>query len=158
MLCFVTVGTFSFDLLVRAVLSEPVLDALQARGYTRLVIQYGDSEFDTSVVTRTGLDIELWARKPSLDQDFRRADLVIGHAGAGTILDPLIVVPNESLLHNHQLELATALAASNHLRTSTIADLAHSVTVFDPAALATFEPFDGSRFRALVDEEMGFQL
>lgn len=135
MLAFVTVGTFGFDLLVQAILSEPVLRALQTRGYTRLVVQCGNSDFDlasalahekTVTVQRHGVDVELWSKKPSLEADFRRADLVIGHAGAGTILDvlrlgkPLIVVPNETLLHNHQAELATQLAGSNHLRTSTI--------------------------------------
>ncbi|KAJ7489837.1 glycosyltransferase family 1 protein [Mycena galericulata] len=171
MLAFITVGTFQFDGLVEAVLSEPVLRALKARGYTRLAVQCGNSSFDlaaavarehTVLVQRHGLDVELWAKKPSLDADFRRADLVIGHAGAGTILDvlrigkPLIVVPNESLLHNHQAELATTLAASNHLRTSTIPDLADTIATFDASTLASFEQFDGSRFRALVDREMAF--
>ena len=45
--------------------------------------------------------------------------------GSGTILDvlrlnkPLIVVPNSSLLDNHQQELADALADLGHLKTCT---------------------------------------
>jgi beta-1,4-N-acetylglucosaminyltransferase len=35
-------------------------------------------------------------------------------------------------------------------------DLADTIASFDPAAMEKFPPFDGSRFRALVDQEMGF--
>ena len=47
------------------------------------------------------------------------------HTGSGTILDvlrlkkPLIVVPNSSLLDNHQQELADALEDLGHLKTCT---------------------------------------
>ena len=41
-LCFVTVGaTASFELLLRTVLDEPFLSALQQHGYTHLLVQYG---------------------------------------------------------------------------------------------------------------------
>ncbi|KAJ7098044.1 glycosyltransferase family 1 protein [Mycena belliarum] len=171
MLVFVTVGTFHFDLLVQTVLSDPVLRALQSKGYTDLVVQCGNSEFELAAAVaqeqtvhlqKHGVDIELWKFKPSLEADYRRADLVIGHAGSGTILDvlrlakALIVVPNPSLLHNHQVELASALAGMGHLKTSAISDLANTVTAFDAATIVQFQPFDGSRFRALVDREMGF--
>lgn len=38
---FVTVGTTSFDALVKAVVSEAVKDELQKRGFTHLLIQLG---------------------------------------------------------------------------------------------------------------------
>lgn len=47
--------------------------------------------------------------------------------GSGTILDvlrlgkPLIVVPNPTLLDNHQEELASALAELGHLQSTTVA-------------------------------------
>jgi UDP-N-acetylglucosamine transferase subunit ALG13 len=47
--------------------------------------------------------------------------------GSGTILDVLrkgkrlIVVPNETLLDNHQHELAIALEEKEHLKSSTVA-------------------------------------
>lgn len=46
---------------------------------------------------------------------------VISHAGSGSILDalrisvPLIVVPNSTLLHNHQVELAEELATQHYV-------------------------------------------
>ncbi|KAJ7109248.1 glycosyltransferase 28 [Mycena epipterygia] len=171
MLTFLTVGTFEFDLLVQTVLSESVLLALQSRGYTDLVVQCGNSDFElasavaqqeTVKLQRHGVDIEIWKFKPSLETDYKRADLIIGHAGAGTILDvlrlgkALIVVPNPTLLHNHQTELSAVLASHDYLKTSGILDLADTIADLDPATLAKFQPFDGSRFRALVDREMGF--
>ncbi|KAA6392126.1 MAG: putative glycosyltransferase family 1 protein [Streblomastix strix] len=58
---------------------------------------------------------------PSLADELQQADLIISHCGAGTILEalhlskPLIVVVNDTLLHNHQTELANALHESGHL-------------------------------------------
>lgn len=43
---FVTVGTTKFESLVRKVLSEDVLLALKAKGYTKITIQSGKSDFD----------------------------------------------------------------------------------------------------------------
>ncbi|RDB24185.1 tRNA (carboxymethyluridine(34)-5-O)-methyltransferase [Hypsizygus marmoreus] len=122
MLVFVTVGSTRFDSLVQAVLSLPVLSSLRLRGYTELVVQCGNSAFELAssisqgenlIVEREGITVELWKFKPSLDKEYERADLVISHAGSGTILDvlrlgkPLIVVPNPTLLDNHQEELSS---------------------------------------------------
>lgn len=84
---FTTVGSTKFDALVNAVLSEPVLRALRLQGYSTLVIQSGNSEVDvectgdTTTLHRDGLDIEIWKFKPSLEDEFESADLVISHAG-----------------------------------------------------------------------------
>lgn len=106
--------------------------------------------------------VKLWKFKPSLEEEYERADLVISHAGSGTILDvlrlgkPLIVVPNPTLLDNHQEELASALAELGHLQSTTVADLPRAIQIFDPSALVPFPAFEGSRFARLLDEEMGF--
>ncbi|KAF7322866.1 UDP-N-acetylglucosamine transferase subunit ALG13 [Mycena chlorophos] len=148
MLVFVTVGTFQFDALVDAVLDPALLKALRNKGYTRLVVQYGLYKEPNAPTEREGVQIELWPAKPSLSADFERADLVIGHAGAGTILEvlrlgkPLIVVPNPTLLHNHQTELANALG--EYLSTSSVADLVATVDAFDAANLTKFPAFDGT--------------
>lgn len=90
-----------------------------------------------------GLTITVWRFKASLKEEIGGADLVISHAGAclcphaagsshsidwqrpvigsGTILDTLragkqlIVVPNNTLLDDHQTELAEALHERGHL-------------------------------------------
>lgn len=50
-----------------------------------------------------------------------REGVVVCHAGSGTILDamrigvPLVVVPNEELLDNHQVELAVELEKQGYV-------------------------------------------
>ncbi|RDX56706.1 glycosyl transferase [Lentinus brumalis] len=169
---FVTVGSTRFDALVQTVLSEPVLDVLRKRGYRTLDVQCGNSDFDTSHLRRDAddhwqragdLETSIWRFKPSLKEDYERADLIISHAGSGTIIDvlrlrkPLIVIPNPALLDNHQAELSDALAGLGHLRSSTVADLPEAIEGLDKSTLVPFPQFDGSRFRELLDEEMGYQ-
>ncbi|KAI0306644.1 glycosyl transferase, partial [Multifurca ochricompacta] len=123
----VTVGSTKFDALVKAALSQPVLNVLVQKGYSDIVIQCGSShvnEFGSldveGDVHRHGLKIKVWRFKPSLDEEYDAADLVIGHAGSGTILDvlrrgkPLIIVPNPTLLDNHQEDMAHAMATLGH--------------------------------------------
>jgi Uncharacterized conserved protein len=99
---------------------------------------------DTLRLQKAGVAIEIWQYRPSLQLVYEKVDLVISHAGimpdplnavskthgrrigSGTILDvlrlgiPLIVVPNPTLLDNHQEELASMLAKQGHLEASTI--------------------------------------
>jgi len=149
---FVTVGSTRFDALVQAVFTEDVLSSLCRKGYTSLVVQCGNSAFelasairdgDTHKMSRAGVDIEFWTYKPSLQEDYEKADLVISHAGrplvllddphgtfgllgSGTILDvlrmgkPMIVIPNPTLLDNHQEELASELEELGHLKATTV--------------------------------------
>ncbi|KAG5639528.1 hypothetical protein H0H81_000673 [Sphagnurus paluster] len=172
MLAFVTVGSTRFDSLVQSVLEPSVLASLRRKGYTKLVVQCGNSSFELErslafgarnlTLERDGVAIELWKFKPTLQEEYESADLVISHAGSGTILDvlrlgkPLIVVVNPTLLDNHQQELASALADLGHLQHSGIPDLAHTIDNFDPSVLKPFPAFDGSRFANLLDEHMGF--
>ncbi|KAL4067860.1 glycosyltransferase family 1 protein [Scleroderma citrinum] len=166
MLVFVTVGSTQFDALVQAVTSEEVLDALHTKGYRKVVLQRGNSTLaegdGTMTLGKRGMEVETWTFKPSIEIDIQRADLVISHAGSGTILDvlrqgkPMIVVPNPTLLDNHQQELASKLDDLGHLRATSVNNLAETIATFDPSTLVLFPQFDGSRFRRLIDEEMGY--
>ncbi|KAI0780861.1 glycosyl transferase [Trametes elegans] len=171
---FLTVGSTRFDALVHSALAPPVLDALRAKGYHSLDIQCGNSDIDPAQLQLQqrsadhwhradhDLEVNVWRFKPSLKEDYERADLIISHAGSGTIIDvlrlgkPLIVVPNPTLLDNHQEELSDALAGLGHLRSSTVAELPKAIEKLDTTQLVPFPQFDGSRFRELLDEEMGF--
>lgn len=173
MLVFVTVGSTRFDALVQAAVSEQVLDALHKKGYKRIVIQRGNSDFrreagsngeDLVVFEKNGLEVETWKFKSSVQSEVERADLVVSHAGAGTILDalrqgkPMIVVPNPTLLDDHQEELSSRLDALGYLTASAVDNLAATISAFDPSRLIPFPPFDGSRFRRLIDQEMGYNV
>ena len=88
----------------------------------------------------------------------------MAHAGAGTILDALasstklLVVPNESLMDNHQLELAAAVSPRSAMlhRLTTAASLASAVTEFvesySPAP--TSGKGGGDKFRRIAEEEI----
>ena len=84
-----TVGSTKFDALVEAAFSQPVLDALAQKGYSDVVVQCGNSQVDEFSPTdrerrnvrRHGVNVDVWRFKPSLDEEYDAADLVIGHAG-----------------------------------------------------------------------------
>jgi beta-1,4-N-acetylglucosaminyltransferase len=101
MRAFVTVGSTRFDALVNAALSESVLNALAARGYTSVVVQAGNSALSGAVLgaaasadatewtlTLSGLQVEVWRFKPALDEELQRADLVISHGGGCRFMPP----------------------------------------------------------------------
>ncbi|KAG9318719.1 hypothetical protein JVU11DRAFT_818 [Chiua virens] len=167
MLVFVTVGSTKFDALVQATISEPVLSALYTKGFVRVVLQRGNSDLDLDgsasngdslSISKAGVDIDTWRFKPSIQDEIERADLVISHAGSGTILDvlrsgkPLVVVPNATLMDNHQEELALQLDSLGHLKATSVDDLPSTIASFDRNVLVPFPAFDGCRFRRVVDE------
>merc|ERR1719498_658193 len=85
-----------------------------------MTIQYGYGE--APQVHDAGLKVDSFPLKASgFDRDIADADLIIGHAGAGTILEALragkkiVVVVNDKLMNNHQLEIADAMAARRYL-------------------------------------------
>jgi len=171
-IAFVTVGSTRFDALVTRVLSEEVVEVLKENGVTTLIVQAGNSTFDhppgfeqDDEVLRGqihGLSVEVWTYKPSLKEEYERAALVIGHAGSGTILEVLrlgrrmVAVPNETLLHNHQAELAEALDLQGYLSASSIVDLPTAITTAMGKTFSRFPDYDGSKFSSIIDREMGF--
>jgi beta-1,4-N-acetylglucosaminyltransferase len=85
----------------------------------------------------------------------------------------MIVVPNASLLDNHQEDLAKGLSALGHLRSSSVryvaastlhpvrytsrdSDLPDTIIDMDVSTLMPFPAFDGTRFQNLLDETMGY--
>jgi len=82
----VTVGTTKFDQLIQTIASDGVSSAVISSGYTNWRVQYGaaSAEARSSIATiagSSGLKINTFDYKPSLEQDIEWADLVIGHAG-----------------------------------------------------------------------------
>ncbi|KAL8820466.1 MAG: hypothetical protein Q9223_001327 [Gallowayella weberi] len=189
-ICFVTIGaTAAFDQLLKAVLTSRFLQALQSSGYTTLLLQYGKNghgilkDFEATVAagqaTKCGIEIsgfdfnklglgqEMWSVKAAED---RAEGVVISHAGSGSILDamrievPLIVVPNTSLLHNHQVDLAEELAKQGYLVHGHLDDLPAALVQSDalrqkrqtwpPQSLGA-DP-SGRGLAGVMDDEMGF--
>lgn len=117
---FVTVGTTQFDMLIKTVTSDEILDRLVNMGCKKIILQTGRGEYQVKV-SRNDIDVQSYDFKNSIAKDIDNASLVISHAGAGSILEtlrkekPLLVVINESLMDNHQYELAEKMEEEGHL-------------------------------------------
>jgi len=142
---FVTVGTTSFDSLIEQLDDPEVATILEQSGYNRLVIQIGRGDYipnrlpgikqqdtDTDQVQQGsggGIQCSFYRFKPTLEHDMKSADLIISHAGAGSIMEslrlkkPLIVVINESLMDNHQTEIGEAMHAIEVARCTNAANI-----------------------------------
>ncbi|KAH0564968.1 hypothetical protein GP486_001645 [Trichoglossum hirsutum] len=189
-LCFVTVGaTASFNSLISTVLSRPTLKALQEAGYTDLRLQFGRdgrAVFDDFILSnedgseeRCGLSITGFEyNRKGLGQEMRGATaysgrvggVVVSHAGSGSILDalrldiPTIVVPNPSLLGNHQVELAEELASQGYVVHGKLDDLATAIAESEklrerhkawPPVNSGADP-SGRGLAGVMEDEMGF--
>lgn len=134
---FITVGTTRFDLLCIHVLSQPVLYALKNIGCKELTFQIGNSDIEPGHYEKEDLKIHLYKFKDSLKEDMDNADLIISHAGAGSCLEaldankPLLVVINETLMDNHQIELAEQLQVDGNLYYCTCTTLASTLETVD---------------------------
>lgn len=114
--------------------------------------------------TEHGIALHLFQFAPDLKSYIQSADVVISHAGSGTILDTLrmrpkqpalVVVPNTSLMDNHQVELAEALGRDNFLIVGSEETLPEDVTRARTTACVAFPDFEPARFAAIVDDAMG---
>ncbi|CAB4315574.1 unnamed protein product [Prunus armeniaca] len=135
---FVTVGTTSFDALIRAV------DTQESEG--------GDET----------LAVEYFTFSSSIADHLRAASLVISHAGSGSIFEtlrhgkPLIVVVNEDLMDNHQSELAEELADRKHLYYARPQTLQRVIADMNLDSLIPYHPGDATPVAKLVSRFLGF--
>ena len=92
----------------------------------------------------------------------QNADLIISHAGAGSILDALeckknlIVVANQSLMDNHQLELAEQLYKDKYLYYCTCETLLNTIQTMNFSKLRPFVNERSKQIAKLIDQIMGF--
>lgn len=118
---FVTVGTTRFDKLVSSLTSKVALEWMEAQSFSSLTIQYGRGSKPESLQQSSSVKIQSYDFRPSLKADMEHADLIVSHAGAGTVMEVLrmnkktIVVINTDLMDNHQTELAGAMADRGHI-------------------------------------------
>jgi len=163
---FVTVGTTNFDDLIRAVTTEEFLNFLKEKNFS-MTIQFGTGSYPPP--SSTAIEIDSFRLKDDLSEDFQKADIVISHAGAGTILDALekhkrlIVVPNKSLMNNHQEQLAVRLAkekyvtccSSHEIRSTFEKVLSSSSSPIDIHKLRRFPQAEAPLFKQFVGQELG---
>jgi beta-1,4-N-acetylglucosaminyltransferase len=84
-------------------------------------VNFNASSNEITKFTKENVEIIAYRYKNSIREDMESADLVISHSGAGSVLESLeankklIVVVNETLMDNHQLELAEKMYEENYL-------------------------------------------
>lgn len=172
----VTVGTTRFDALTRAVDSADFLNALESKGYTRLILQIGSSEYIPQIVCpelgandrgeytspKTGFRVEWFRFAPTLKDIMSESSLVISHAGAGSIFESLsagidlIAVPNADLMDNHQADLSSHLKDMGYLDMATPESLIDVVKDFDGSKLRRYTSDDGKGIASHIQARCSF--
>lgn len=158
----VTVGTTKFDELIQAVDKPDFIDAVRAKGYTSLVVQKGNGSYTPTLLTSNsqGISIECFDYQPNLGHIIASSDLIISHAGSGSIFEglsnnkPMIVVPNERLMANHQVELAEQLERMQHLVYSSPSSLTSVLERFDTSKLQPYVKGDVSKVTQYITQHL----
>ncbi len=158
----VTVGTTRFDKLTQLVDTVEFQTLVRDRLHVgTLQVQSGDSV--TVPCSRvSGLSVESFRFAPTLSDYMRRADLIITHCGAGTILEilrldkPAIAVVNDTLLDNHQTELAHGMFRNQYMFVADRPDLLiPTIEAIDWTNRKTYPPGDPTPFHNLVHSLLG---
>ncbi|XP_065366593.1 UDP-N-acetylglucosamine transferase subunit ALG13 homolog [Calliphora vicina] len=161
---YVTVGSTKFDALIKTVTTDEVLKILQSNGCKNLILQIGKglriNEQDIAI--KYGMHVEQYDFKiESKRMDIINADLVIGHAGAGTCLDiltnrkPGVLVINDKLMNNHQQELALHMEKEGYLKCCTVEELENCLQNLNVNERNLYEPGKNmSSFVEFMDDLM----
>lgn len=146
---YVTVGSTKFDALIQNITTDEVLKILQSKGCKNLVLQIGKGlrVNEQNIAIKYGINVEQYDFKIEPKRmDIINADLVIGHAGAGTCLDiltnrkPGILVINDQLMNNHQQELALHMKKEGYLECCTAVELKNCLEHLNVDGRKLYEP------------------
>ncbi len=105
---FVTVGTTAFDSLIK------LIDEISIQIKEEIICQIADGKYIPK-------NCEYFRFKSSLEKEFKSADLVICHGGAGTLFSlmelnkKVIAVPNLERKDKHQTDLIDAVSEENYI-------------------------------------------
>jgi beta-1,4-N-acetylglucosaminyltransferase len=167
----ITVGTTKFESLIECIETQAsaFCHALQHHGVTSLTVQTGSM---SPAFTQLRAECQRCAIEfvtfgltdpAAFKQYMQNADLVITHAGAGSILETLrlgksvLAVVNERLQENHQVELAEALAGPpQYLFWSTCDTLCASLLSADFERLLPYPSAEPTVLARRIDRLMGF--
>lgn len=164
MLVLVTTGaTVPFEALIELVLSEECTSALTQLGFTTMRVQYGrgNEHLFRKHQKDTALAVSGFEYTSDLAGEMAKAQLVISHAGTGSVLDALrigkhpVVVVNSRLMDNHQVEIAEELFRKRHLLVAGDSDPAGFVRALNLHSGYSFESLpepEGSILRQIIAE------
>ena len=172
-----TVGSTRFDSLVKAIDDPKVIEILASKGFRKFYIQIGASDhvptklcdinpcsFEADSgrqVHPNGFEVEWFRYTPSLAAIMAMSGLIISHAGSGSIFESLhagaslITVPNESLMDNHQAELAHQLERMGHVIVATTSTLLDTLRHFEGSDLKPYNAPDGKSIAQYINKLCG---
>eukprot|EP00467_Chlorarachnion_reptans_P020536 CAMPEP_0114512196 /NCGR_PEP_ID=MMETSP0109-20121206/14834_1 /TAXON_ID=29199 /ORGANISM="Chlorarachnion reptans, Strain CCCM449" /LENGTH=170 /DNA_ID=CAMNT_0001691839 /DNA_START=28 /DNA_END=540 /DNA_ORIENTATION=- len=169
MACLVTVGSTQFEALTTQLdlQCEKFVKELEQRGINKLLFQIGTSK---KLPARLGdvcaehkIKFECFEFTKNFKDMLSESKLVISHAGAGSISEtlslkkPLLVVVNETLMDNHQVELATAMAEKGYLYWAKVSNVLEILEKCDFNKLKEYPRPQAKKFADLIDEQVGFE-
>mmetsp|Transcript_25370 Transcript_25370/g.37418 ORF Transcript_25370/g.37418 Transcript_25370/m.37418 type:complete len:173 (-) Transcript_25370:95-613(-) len=162
---FVTVGTTDFDALISVIDSQEFLDFLKTVKCERIEVQYGRGSTAPSFLnencSRYGIEFNSFRFKDSLAECMASSSFIICHAGAGSITEALsmkkyvMVCVNDTLMDNHQLELANAVAEKGYCHTCFPSNLLETLATSDYRKIRPYDDIDYKAFPKFLDSILG---
>lgn len=172
--CLITVGTTEFNHLIENIDEncDKLLNALKDKGINCLTIQKGRGKYKpTKIIQRNKIlkymkyiNIVDYLKGDQFAKLMNDSSLIISHAGAGSILESLrmnkklFVVNNDTLMHNHQLEICRPLAKKKYLYYSpNVKEFIQILSDSDYSShvLRRYPSADYDAFPKLLNKEMG---
>jgi beta-1,4-N-acetylglucosaminyltransferase len=140
----VTVGTTRFDSLIK------YIDEVFAESPIKFTFQIADGKYEP-------VNFPFFTFSNDIDVHYRESDLVICHAGAGTIYKLLeikkkiIIIPNTERTDNHQLDIAAYMGENGYAITVTdFSLLKDTIKEISQIKLIPFEKHDFDKTREIV--------
>jgi len=149
--CLVTVGTTEFRELIHNIQHAKFLNLLINQGIEKLCVQYGTGA-PPDIAPDCGLELDFFPYRYGVEwrELTQKAEVTVSHAGAGSCLEALehrrrlLVVINESLMDNHQEELARALKEKLYLEYCLPQNITAGLEALQQMKLTHFPPGDPS--------------
>ncbi|BGP25268.1 UDP-N-acetylglucosamine transferase subunit ALG13 [Rhodotorula toruloides] len=186
--CVLTVGSTRFDPLVASFLDPTSLSSLSSLGIQYVLAQIGSSALPEGWKegVRTldkSLQVEVVKFLGDLEERVGKADLVVSHAGAGSILSflrpldssspasqptatrrQLVLVPNSTLMDSHQSDLADEMEKKGWAvvcrrpegLSETLENLASRAEHRGEVPTPDYPPLDKGRLQRIIDETLGY--
>merc|ERR1712173_510190 len=105
---------------------EDIMEALSKKGINYLKVQMGNGSFQPIRLKKHPQgEVVQYIKSEQMPLVIAGAKMIISHAGAGSIIEglsarkPLLVVINQTLMDNHQFEIAEEMAKRGHIQMST---------------------------------------
>jgi len=165
--CLVTVGSTKFEALTTHLDDNAVqfVKELKAKGINKLIMQIGKTKKLPQKLPKLAdekFQFECFEYTKKFKEILSTASLVISHAGAGSISEtlgyriPLIAVVNETLMDNHQEELAAAMSKDGYLYDAKVENVLETLRKADFKRLREYPKPKPKDFAVFLDEQVGF--